>query len=89
MKIAYPYTIEHQKDGGYIVRFVDLPEAYNEGATEDEAAFNAQEVLCLALEQRLADEEIPLPSKGDALPLAAPDAAIQSALLIHRAREAE
>ena len=88
--MAYPYTIEAQEDGGYLVRFVDFPEAYSEGSTEEEAAFNAQEVLCLALEQRLADNgEIPLPSEGDKLPLAAPDAAIQSALLIHRAREAE
>ena len=90
MNMAYPYIIEPQEDGGYLVRFVDFPEAYSEGATEEEAAFNAQEVLSLALEQRMADEvEIPLPSEGDGLPLAAPDAAIQSALLIHRARKAE
>ena len=90
MKIAYPYTIEPQEEGGYIVQFIDLPEAYSEGATEEEAAFNAQEVLSLALEQRLADGgEIPLPSQRDGLPFAAPAAAIQSALLIHGARQAE
>ena len=90
MNMAYPYIIEPQEDGGYLVRFVDFPEAYTEGATKEEAAFNAQEVLSLVLEQRLADNgEIPLPSRGDGLPLAAPDAAIQSALLIHRARGVE
>ena len=90
MNMAYPYIIEPQEDGGYLVRFVDFPEAYSEGATEEEAAYNAQEVLCLVLEQRLADEcEIPYPSRGDGLPLAAPDAVIQRALLIHRAREAQ
>jgi len=90
MNMAYPYIIEPQEDGGYLVRFVDFPEAYSEGATEEEAAFNAQEVLSLVLEQRLADNgEIPLPSWTDGLPLAAPDAVIQSALLIHRARKAE
>ena len=90
MNMAYPYTIEPQKDGGCIVQFLDLAEAYTEGETEEEAAFNAQEVLSLVLEQRLAEDgEIPLPSRGDGLPLAAPDAVIQSALLIHCAREAE
>lgn len=90
MKIAYPYTMEPQKDGGYLVQFVDLAEAYTEGATEEEAAFNAQEVLSLVLEQRLADDGvIPRPSRTDGLPLAAPDAVIQSALLIQGAREEE
>lgn len=88
MKIAYPYTMEPQKDGGYLVQFVDMAEAYTEGATKEEAAFNAQEVLSLVLEQRLADDgEIPRPSRTDGLPLAAPDAVIQSALLIQGARE--
>lgn len=90
MKIAYPYTMEPQKDGGFLVQFVDLAEAYTEGATEEEAAFNAQEVLSLVLEQRLADDGvIPRPSRTDGLPLAAPDAVIQSALLIQGAREEE
>lgn len=90
MKIAYPYTIEQQEDGGYLVQFLDIPEAYTEGATVEEATFNAQEVLSLALEQRLADEgTIPTPSRRDEVPCVAPAAAIQSALLIHLAREAE
>lgn len=88
MKIAYPYTMEPQKDGGYLVQFVDMTEACTEGATKEEAAFNAQEVLSLVLEQRLADDgEIPRPSRRDGLPLAAPDAVIQSALLIQGARK--
>ena len=62
----YPYILEPQPEGGFLVRFVDLPEAFTEGLTEEEAAYNASEVLALALEQRLADgEPIPAPSQID------------------------
>lgn len=90
MKLAYPYNLEAQDGGGWLVRFPDIPEAFTEGATEEEAAFNAQEVLSLTLEQRLADRAaIPMPTEEHNGPHAAPDAAIQSAVLIHLLREAE
>lgn len=90
MKIEYPYTLEPQPEGGYLVQFVDLPEAFTEGETAEEAAFNAREVLSLVLEQRLADgASIPAPSRAETGYRAAPEAAVQSALLIHLARETE
>ena len=54
MNTAYPYRLE-QQEGGYVVQFVDFEEAFTEGATDEEAAFNAAEVLSLVIEQRLAD----------------------------------
>ena len=45
MRLLYPYTMEAQENGGYFVQFVDLEEAFTEGATLEEAAFNASEVL--------------------------------------------
>ena len=88
MNAAYPYTMEPQESGGYLIQFVDLDEAFTEGATEEEAAFNAAEVLSLVIEQRLADgQAIPLPSPDEGRPVAYPQASIQAALLMRQARE--
>jgi antitoxin HicB len=81
MKIAYPYTAGKQKDGHYLVRFTDLPEAFTEGESLDEATFNASEVLKLVLEQLLADNvDIPPPSAAKGHPVAGSEARIQAAL---------
>ncbi len=88
MKFDYPYTLEKQDDGNYLVQFVDLDEAFTEGETEEAARFNACEVLSLVLEQRLDDgAAIPLPTSVDTCDHVAPQASVQSALLIHIARE--
>ena len=88
MNVAYPYTMEPQESGGYLVQFVDLEEAFTEGATEEEAAFNAAEVLSLVIEQRLADgQAVPLPSPDEGRPVAYPQASVQAALLMRQARE--
>ncbi len=88
MNAAYPYTMEPQENGGYLVQFIDLDEAFTEGATQEEAAFNAAEVLSLVIEQRLADgQAVPLPSPDESHPVAYPQASIQAALLIRQARE--
>ena len=90
MKLEYPYTLEAQKGGGFLVQFVDLEEAFTEGATEEEAAFNAAEVLSLVLEQRMEDgQPIPEPSARKGRPLACPQASVQAALLVRGAREAQ
>ena len=48
---------------GFLVTFRDIENAFTEGATYEEAIFNAQEVLDLMLLDRLEkDDEIPLPS---------------------------
>ena len=76
IKDEYPYILEPQPEGGFVVQFVDLPEAFTEGDTEEEAAINAREVLTLVLEQRLADgEAIPAPSQVDTGHRVAPEAA--------------
>lgn len=88
MKIAYPCTITPQKSGGYVVQFLDLEEAFTEGETIEECLFNAQEVLSLVIEQRLADGvEIPSPSHGDASYWVTPDATIQAAMLVRMNRK--
>uniref|UniRef100_A0A831XEW1 Type II toxin-antitoxin system HicB family antitoxin n=1 Tax=Geobacter metallireducens TaxID=28232 RepID=A0A831XEW1_GEOME len=90
MKIEYPYTMEPQEGGGYFVQFVDFEEAFTEGATPEEAAFNAAEVLSGIIGYRLGKgQELPAPSAtgGENIRYAAPSAAIQSAMLVHLARE--
>lgn len=88
MKLEYPYTLEAQKGGGFLVQFVDFKEAFTEGDTEEEAAFNAAEVLSLVLEQRINDgKEIPPPSPRKGRRTACPQAGVQVALLMRHARE--
>lgn len=90
MKLEYPYTLEPQEGGGFVVQFVDIEEAFTEGATPEECAFNAAEVLTGILEQRLEDgEEVPLPSQPAGRPVANPSAAVQTAVLVRLTRQAE
>lgn len=87
----YPASFKAQSDGGFMVRFADFPEAITEGDTREEALFNAQEALSLAIEQRLADNEsVPAPSRhGKRAVLVTPDADVQAAMLMRQARAAE
>lgn len=88
MDIKYPATFDPQTEGGFFVQFVDLPDTFTEGASLDEARFNAAEVLSAMLAFKLdAGQEIPPPSQGltDAH-YVAPDAKTQAALLIRQAR---
>jgi antitoxin HicB len=88
--IRYAAVLEPQPEGGFTVTFPDLPEAITEGRDRDEALFNAAEVLTLCLEQRMDDGE-PIPEvrrvKGGAW--IEPQASVQAALLVRRAREAQ
>lgn len=87
MNLAYPYTLEPQEGGGFLVQFVDLEEAFTEGATAEEAAFNAAEVLNGILAYRLEHgDTIPDPSVPEERPVASPSASVQAALLVHKAR---
>jgi len=64
MDIRYPATVEEQKDGTYLVQFVDLPDTFTEGQTKEEALFNASEVLSAILSWRLDTlQDIPAPSR--------------------------
>lgn len=90
MNVAYPYTATLEDDQTYFVQFRDLEEAFTQGETLEEAAFNAAEVLTGILSYRLQhNQEIPVPSPvqaGDFLAL--PGAEVQSALLLRQARGA-
>lgn len=88
MEIRYPATIEKQPDGSFFVQFVDLSDTFTEGRTEEEALFNASEVLSGMLAWRLDEgEEVPPPSSGiDGAFYIAPDAKTQAAMLLRFAR---
>jgi antitoxin HicB len=62
MRIAYPARITHQDDGKFLVTFPDFEEAVTEGETYEEALFNAEELLTLTLEGRMAEDMLtPVP----------------------------
>ena len=88
MDIRYPATIETQNDGSYLVQFVDLPDTFTEGQTQEEALFNAVEVLSAMLAWRLdQSKEVPDPSqKVRGAHYVAPDAKTQAAMLLRLAR---
>lgn len=88
MMTSYPYRIEQDADGFFIVQFLDLEEAFTQGETLEEAHFNAEEVLNGILKCRLADNDvIPSPSQGNADDfLATPSPEVQAAILIRQAR---
>lgn len=86
--MRYPFTITPDKPEGYLVEFIDIPEAFTCGDTIEECIFNAQEVLTIILESRLAaDREIPEPSKSDSPYRTAPSASVQASILIRKFRE--
>ncbi|ATG90529.1 type II toxin-antitoxin system HicB family antitoxin [Methylomonas koyamae] len=88
MNIAYPYAVSLEEDGVYFVQFRDLEEAFTQGASLEEAAFNAAEVLTGILAYRLDhNQEIPAPSAAQpGERLATPGVEVQSALLLRQAR---
>ncbi len=87
MEITYPAKITAQ-DAGYFVHFADLPDTFTEGATLEEALFNASEVLSAMLGWHLDEgHDIPEPTRQlDAVHYIAPDAKTQAVLLLRHAR---
>jgi antitoxin HicB len=87
MEMCYPALLKPDENGFY-VEFVDLPDTFTEGETEEEALFNASEVLTAMLDWRLDEgKDIPAPSLGViGAHYIAPDAKTQSALLVRQAR---
>ena len=88
MDIRYPATVEAQKDGAFLVQFIDLPDTFTEGRTKEEALFNAVEVLSAMLAWRLDEsKEVPAPGqKVRGAHYVAPDARTQAAMLLRLAR---
>ncbi len=86
---GYPYKLERQKNGWWLVRFPDVPEALTEGETKEEAFENAKDCLIAALEGYVkAGMAIPRPPfKGErvALPsLVTAKLAVYEAMRSHR-----
>lgn len=88
MNVLYPALFEHDKSAKrYTVSFPDLPEAMTEGATLEEAIFNASEVLTLTLEGRVDEGiEVPRPFVKKIARYIAPSARTQAALLLRWAK---
>ncbi len=89
MNVLYPAQITFDKsDNRFFVQFIDMPEAITEGASEEEAFFNASEVLTLAIEGRLEEGiEVPQPSKCKGQQqFISPSARAQASLLIRWAK---
>lgn len=88
MDIRYPATVEPQRDGSFLLRFVDLEDTFTEGRTQEEALFNAAEVLSAMLAWRLDEgKDVPPPSrKVKGAYYIAPDAKTQAAMLLRLAR---
>lgn len=63
---AYPVVLApDKKDGGFVVTFVDIPEAITQGDTEEEAMRMAREALETALEFYFDEgRAVPLPSRA-------------------------
>ncbi len=88
VNLRYPATITAQEGGGYFVQFVDLPDTFTEGATMEEALFNAVEVLSAMLGWR-SDEGLEIPAPSINLRKAhyiTPDTKMQAVLLLRQAR---
>lgn len=62
---SYPVILTPDpEDGGFVVTFVDIPEAITQGETEEEAMRMAQEALDTALEFYFDENRpVPLPSR--------------------------
>jgi antitoxin HicB len=63
MAFGYPYHLERQDNGWWLVRFPNIPEALTEGETQNEARENAVDCVIAALEGYMkAGRAIPRPS---------------------------
>ena len=62
--LAYPVTLSPDKNaGGFVVTFVDIPEAITQGETVDEAMKMAAEALETAMDFYFEDKRaVPMPS---------------------------
>ncbi len=89
MKPVYPAWFTKEAKGGYVVQFVDIPEAMTDGETMEEAEMNAREALSGVLGYKLdSNQEIPSPSTVEDINIRyiVPDAQVQAAILIRKQR---
>lgn len=61
----YPVTLTADEEGGFVVTFIDIPEAITQGDTEAEALAAAKDALESALDFYFEDKRaVPMPSKA-------------------------
>lgn len=61
----YPAQLIAAEEGGFVVKFRDIPEAITQGESKEEALTMAQDALLTAIEFYVEDERaVPLPSKA-------------------------
>lgn len=86
MRYAYPYEVRPEPEGGFFVRFPDVPEALTGADTEAEVAVMAEDVLVTAL-SFYTDTWRPLPTASAARgrPVATVPALAAAKLALHDA----
>ncbi|VVE41533.1 Antitoxin HicB [Pandoraea capi] len=64
--LRYPVTLTPDKDdGGFVVTFVDIPEAITQGDTREDALAEAADALATAMDFYFEDKRpVPAPSKA-------------------------
>ena len=63
-QFSYPVKLTKQKEGGYLVQFLDLPEAITQGDDREDALNQASDCLEEAIAYRIISKlEIPVPSQ--------------------------
>ena len=90
-RFQYPVALTRQREGGFMVRFADLPEAITSGADRQEALAQAADCLEEALAGRIADGMgIPEPStpRGKQVLVAVPAPTAAKAALYLAMKEA-
>ena len=83
--LEYPVVLEPAEEGGYVVRFPDVPEAITQGEDAEEALMRAVDALETALEFYVGHRRsLPVPSKAKAGPVVRPRALTCAKLGVYR-----
>lgn len=69
-KFFYPALFHKEDGGGFWVSFPDIPECLTQGADMSQAYEMAVDALGLALEDRIKENNIPVPTSIDSLVIA-------------------
>ena len=80
----YPVKLTKQKEGGYLVRFPDLPEAITQGENKDDALNEAVDCLEEAIAHRISKKlDIPAPSQRKKCHYVAPTTTFSAKIALH------
>ena len=81
--LTYPVNIEQDEDGRFVVTFPDLPYGATDGATLEEALFDAQDCLDEVIAGLLADNKnLPKPTTSKYMVPVSPEIATKHALRV-------